>query len=118
MKAPEALKSNTREVCLCFSNFHDTHIPVGVGTRRSFLLSGPGTGLDPSSVLSTLTFKKISPVLRLGLILLQLVELLSPDKSRDRELIIKFRLQRLEVAVAPTCPRLRKNNKKFTWLLK
>jgi hypothetical protein len=58
MNAPEALKSNTREVYLCFSNLHDTHIPVGVGTRRSFLLSGPASGFDPRSVLSVRNFNK------------------------------------------------------------
>jgi len=58
MNAPEALKSNTREVYLCFSNLHDTHMPVGVGTRRSFLLSGPASGFDPRSGLSARTFNK------------------------------------------------------------
>ena len=58
MNAPEALKSKTREVCLCFSNLHDTHIPVGVDTRRSFLLSGPASGFDPRSVLSVRNFNK------------------------------------------------------------
>src|ERR1700731_4325996 len=57
MNAPEALKSNTREVYLCFSNLHDTHIPVGVGTRRSFLLSAGEAGLDRRSVLSARNFK-------------------------------------------------------------
>src|ERR1700686_4738070 len=65
MNAPEALKSNTREVCLCFSNLHDTHIPVGVGTRRSFLLSGPASGFDPRSVLSARTFNKRSLIIQL-----------------------------------------------------
>jgi hypothetical protein len=59
MNAPEALKSNTREVYLCFPNLHDTHIPVGVGTRRSFLLSGPASGFNPRRpVLSARTFNK------------------------------------------------------------
>jgi hypothetical protein len=60
INAPEALKSNTRDVCLCFSNFHDTHIPVGVATRRSFRLSGPDAGSDRGSVLSGLTFNRTS----------------------------------------------------------
>jgi hypothetical protein len=59
MNAPEALKSNTREVCRCFSNFHDTHIPVGVGTRRSFLRSGPADGSAPGSVLPALNFNHV-----------------------------------------------------------
>jgi len=63
MKAPEALKSNTLEVCRCFSNFHDTHIPVGVSTRRSFLLSCPAAGLDLGSVLSALIFNNTSLIL-------------------------------------------------------
>lgn len=59
MNAPDALKSNTREVCRCFSNFHDTHIPVGVGTRRSFLRSGPADGSAPGSVLPALNFNHV-----------------------------------------------------------
>src|ERR1700692_4767259 len=70
MNAPEALKSNAREVCLCFSNLHDTHIPVGVGTRRSFRLSGPATGLGARSVLSARTFNKRSLIIQLEVILL------------------------------------------------
>jgi hypothetical protein len=56
MNAPEALKSNTREVCLRFSNFQDTHIPDGVGTRRFFLLSGSDSGLGAGLLLSGLNF--------------------------------------------------------------
>jgi hypothetical protein len=56
MKAPEALKSNTREVCLRFSNFQDTHIPDGVATRRFFLLSGSDSGLGAGLLLSALNF--------------------------------------------------------------
>ena len=59
MNAPEALKSNTREVCLCFPNLHDTHIPVGVGTRRSFRLSGPDAALERRSALSVLAFNNV-----------------------------------------------------------
>src|SRR3984885_13631724 len=54
MKAPEALKSNTLEVCLRFSNFQDTHIPDGVGTRRFFLLSGSESRLGGGLFLSAL----------------------------------------------------------------
>jgi hypothetical protein len=63
MKAPDTLKSNTREVRLRFSNFHDTHIPEGVDTRRFFLLSGSDAGLVPGSLLSALNFNNIYLIL-------------------------------------------------------
>ena len=90
MKAPEALKSNTREVCLLFSNFHDTHIPEGVDTRRFFLLSGADAGLDPGSLLSALNFNNISRILWLAINFTLITELLTPSSSHYRELIIKF----------------------------
>ena len=54
IKAPDTLKSNTREVLRRFSNFHDTHIPLGVGTRRSFLRSG----LDVDFIYRSVYFRQ------------------------------------------------------------
>ena len=86
MKAPEALKSNTREVCLRLSNFQDTHIPDGVATRRFFLLSGSDSGLGLGLLLSALNFNNVSLILQMTIDLTRINTVSSCHESRCSQL--------------------------------